>query len=199
PLGRRFDFEWILLRVQVGTDSESCGGCGAADQAEDLVIVGERLSGPVLADWAEQAAVNRVVLGGAGGIVGHGDGKPQSIAEVLLELVLPSPTRGGMAAAGVGQDRQVLGIGVAQAALPPPQREMEVTAKAEVSWLMPTNTEPRLACGSYVPNGRAMPVARERKSWSLTGVGTRSHFRPGFLKLPTSSRFLASTLMMGLP
>ena len=60
--------------------------------------------------------------------MGHGDGKPQPIAEVLLELVLPSPTRGGMAAAGVGQDRQVLGIGVAQAALPPPQREMEVTA-----------------------------------------------------------------------
>ena len=44
-----------------------------------------------------------------------------------------------------------------------------------------------------------MPVARERKSWSLTEVGTRSHLRPGFLKFPTSSRFLASTLMMGLP
>src|ERR1039457_3569018 len=44
-----------------------------------------------------------------------------------------------------------------------------------------------------------MPLAWERKSWSLTGVGTRCYFRPAFLKLPTSSRFLASTLMMGLP
>src|ERR1039457_4313358 len=44
-----------------------------------------------------------------------------------------------------------------------------------------------------------MPDDRERKSWSLTLVETRSHFTPAFLKLPTSSRFLASTLMMGSP
>jgi hypothetical protein len=30
----------------------------------------------------------------------------------------------------------------------PHHREMDVTAKAEVSWLTPTNTEPRLAWGS---------------------------------------------------
>src|ERR1039457_5141186 len=44
-----------------------------------------------------------------------------------------------------------------------------------------------------------MPDDRERKSWSLTLVETRSHFTPAFLKLPTSSRFLASMLMMGSP
>ena len=41
-----------------------------------------------------------------------------------------------------------------------------------------------------------MPVAKERKSWSLTGVGTRPHLGPAFLKLPTNSRFLASTLIV---
>src|ERR1017187_9582177 len=44
-----------------------------------------------------------------------------------------------------------------------------------------------------------MPDDRERKSWSLTLVETRSHFTPAFLRLPTSSRFLASMLMMGSP
>src|SRR5271157_321778 len=36
----------------------------------------------------------------------------------------------------------------------------------------------------------ATPVASERKSWSLTKRGDRSQRAPGFLKLPTSSRFL---------
>ncbi len=43
----------------------------------------------------------------------------------------------------------------------------------------------------------ATPVESERKSWPLTGRGDRSQREPGFLKLPTSSRFLVSTLMMG--
>src|ERR1017187_8940606 len=48
----------VVLRVQVGADSESSGG-GFADQTEDLAIVGERLGGPVFADLTEQAAFNR--------------------------------------------------------------------------------------------------------------------------------------------
>ena len=64
--------------------------------------------------------------------MGHGDGEPQAITEALLELVLPTTMRGGIAAAGVGQDRQVFGVGVAPASLPAPPAA-EVTAKAEVS------------------------------------------------------------------
>ena|SRR5215471_21429056 len=100
----RFDFEGILVGVQVGADFESSTGGGAADQTEDLVVVGARLSGPVLADLAEQAAFNRVVLGSPGGIVGHGDGESQAITETLLKLVFPGATGGGIAAASVGQD-----------------------------------------------------------------------------------------------
>jgi hypothetical protein len=59
PLRRRFDFEWILLRVQAGADLEPRGGGGPADHTEDLVAIGERLGGPVPADLAEQAAFNR--------------------------------------------------------------------------------------------------------------------------------------------
>ena len=148
PLRRGFDFEWIFFRVQVGADFEP-GGCGGpTDQTEDLVVVGERLGGPVPGDLAEQAAFNRVVLGSAGGVVGHGDGESQSITQVPLELLLPSPTRSGIAAAGVGQDQQVLGVGVAQASFLTPPAGDGSDGKGGVSWLTPTNTEPRLAWGS---------------------------------------------------
>jgi hypothetical protein len=106
--------------VIAGADFEPCAGGGPADQTQDLVVVGERLGGPVLADLTEQAAFNRVVLGGAGGIVGHGDGETQAITEVLLEVVFPGASRGGIAAAGVGQDQQVSGVWVAQASFPTP-------------------------------------------------------------------------------
>src|ERR1017187_20419 len=43
----------VVLRVQVGADSESSGGGGFADQTEDLAVVGERLGGPVFADLTE--------------------------------------------------------------------------------------------------------------------------------------------------
>src|SRR6516225_9052760 len=45
----------------------------------------------------------------------------------------------------------------------------------------------------------ATPWACDRKSWRLTGVGVRSHLVPGFLKFPTNSLFLASTLITGFP
>ena len=61
-MGRRFDFEGVVLRVQVGTHSESRGGGGFADQAEDLVVVGKGLGSPVLADLTEQAAFNDGIL-----------------------------------------------------------------------------------------------------------------------------------------
>lgn len=39
-------------------------------------------------------------------------------------------------------------------------------------------------------------MASERKSWSFTRSGERSHLTPEFLKLPTSSRFLVPALKL---
>ena len=50
-----------------------------------------------------------------------------------------------------------------------------------------------------MPYGIATPFAIERKSWSLTASFCRAQTRPGFLKRPTNSLFLVSTLKMGLP
>src|ERR1035437_4542252 len=73
---------------------------------------------------------------------------------------------------------------------------MAWAAKADVSCETPTVTDPRLACRSKMPYGMATPVESERKSWSLTNRGDRSQRAPGFLKLPTSSCFLVSTLII---
>jgi len=109
-----------VFGVQVGTDSEPGGGGRGANQVEGLGVVGERLGRPILGDLAEEAAFDGVVLGGPGGIVGHGDGESQLVTEKPLELVLPGAPRGGVAAAGIGQDQQVLGVGVAPVSFPTP-------------------------------------------------------------------------------
>jgi hypothetical protein len=64
-----------------------------------------------VADLTEQTALNWIVLGGSGGIVGNGNDKAEFIAEALLDLVLPGAACGGIAAAGVGQNQQVLRVG----------------------------------------------------------------------------------------
>src|SRR5262249_5735273 len=96
------------------------GSRSTADQAEDLVVIGEWLSRPVPADLAEQAALDGVVLGCAGGIMGHGNGEAQPVAEVLLQLVFPGAAGGGIAATGVGQNQQMLGVWVAKPTLSSP-------------------------------------------------------------------------------
>ena len=49
------------------------------------------------------------------------------------------------------------------------------------------------------PYGMARPTASVTKSWQLTASGCQHHSAPAFLKFPTSSLFLASTLMTGQP
>ena len=66
--------------------------------------------------------------------MGNGDGKAELIAEVLLDLVLPGPACGGIAAAGVGQNQQALRVGVALTAftLPPTADGMDGKSRSLV-------------------------------------------------------------------
>ena len=89
--GRGFDLERIVFPVQIRPYFEASGSGGLADKLEGLVVAGQWLSGPVPSDLTEQAALNRVVLGGAGRIVGNGDGKAELIAEVLLDWSFQAP------------------------------------------------------------------------------------------------------------
>lgn len=50
-----------------------------------------------------------------------------------------------------------------------------------------------------MPYGTARPNASAGKSWTFTASAARFQARPAFLKLPTSSFFLLSTLTCGNP
>src|SRR3954471_11164328 len=79
------------------------------------------------------------------------------------------------------------------------QRRIVCTAKAAVSLLMPTLTQPAFAARSYTPYGIARPSAWLRKSYTSTssGLPCGRHVRPAFLKSPTSSFFFVSTEITG--
>src|ERR1035437_11069668 len=65
-----------------------------------------------------------IPFGGAGRVVRKGDAQAQAIAQLTLNLLLPGTTLCAIAAAGVGQDEDVAGLGVALAAfLQPPFAE----------------------------------------------------------------------------
>ncbi len=102
------------------------------------------------------------------------EGEPGVIAEAL-QLVFPGASSCRVAAAGIGQDL--------------------ANAFCRSSGGVPL--APRLQIVGSIEYGK--PLTWERKSWTFTRVGVRSHLAPALLKLPTSSLFLASTLTMGLP
>jgi len=76
---------------------------------------------------------------------------------------------------------------------------MEWAAKAGVSCEMPTQTVPRLLGRIVNAVGDAHAAGVGEEVMIVHGTGERSHLAPVFLKLPISSRFLLSTLMMGRP
>ena len=58
------------------------------------------------------------------------------------------------------------------------QRRIDSTAKAAVSALVPTFTQPAFAVRSYTPYGATLPSCLSAKSWSLTRSGSRDHSVP---------------------
>ena len=111
----------ILVVDQLGVHAQPGDRGGSTDVVEDGLVAAQRVAGPVLADLAEQAMVDRVPLGGAAGIVADGDLEMVWINEAVLEGMLEAADAGRVAAAGVGEDQQLCGVGVAceSFALPP--------------------------------------------------------------------------------
>src|SRR5262249_10503266 len=70
-----------------------------------------RCAGTVAADEAEQAMLDRVPFRTPSWVVTDRDLEPEPIAHHRLESLLPQPGAGTVAAAGVGQDQQFVGIG----------------------------------------------------------------------------------------
>jgi hypothetical protein len=119
PLCRRLYADGVVLAIQIGPHDEPCSGDCGADELQDLLVASQRFASPVLADHAEQAALDGVVFRCAGGIVSDRDGESGAIAKPL-QLVFPGSPGGRVAATGVGEDEQMLLAGVTLASLPLP-------------------------------------------------------------------------------
>ena len=105
PGGGRLDTNRVVFPIQTSSHSKPGGSLGGANELQDGFVAFQWMSFPVPADLAKEAAFDRVVFGGASGIVGYGDGEAKAVGQMLLELVLPGAASGGIAASGVSQNQ----------------------------------------------------------------------------------------------
>jgi len=120
-LGSGFGAGGVVTTVQVGGDSQTGFRGSGADEVEDLLIAIEGLAGPVFGNFREESVLNRIPLGSAGGIVSNGDLEVKGIGELRLDFGFPGAATTAVAAAGVGENEQLTGLGVVKGSftLPP--------------------------------------------------------------------------------
>ena len=142
--------------------------------------------------------LDRIPFRSTGGIVGNGHGQGKGVRELGLEFGFPSMTAATVAAAGVSKNEQLARTTIAgRTFLVPPMGDgMSGKGGGIVG-----NADHQSAAifqniinsiGDGDPDG----IGAEVVIIDATG-GADSQRRPGLLKLPTSSRFLLSTLTMG--
>ena len=105
----------VVPLEQMGGDREAGAAGGRADVVEDEFPTEQRATGPALADFAGEAVLDGIVFGLSGWIVAVPGGEAVGIAEAMLQTVLPGPRSVAVAAATVGEDGQVGGVGVPRA------------------------------------------------------------------------------------
>src|SRR5258708_4412474 len=107
--------------IEVGRDCEPSSGASIADEAEDFGVTVKRLGGPVFGDFGEQAVLDGIPFGSAGGVVGNGHCEPKAVAELGLKFSFPGAGTTTVAAAGIGKDEQLsaASVAVGAVALPP--------------------------------------------------------------------------------
>ena len=118
--GGDLDARFVSLFNELGLQAQASLGHGSANVVEDGGEAVERTGRPVLADFAEDAMLDGIPLAAPGGIVDDADGEVVGIAEGVLEVVLPGAWGAAVAAAGVGEDDEFGGVGIARAALVAP-------------------------------------------------------------------------------
>jgi len=111
----------MLPPVEVRRDREAGSGASVADEVEDFGVAVKRLGGPVLGDFGEQAVLDGIPFGSAGGVVSNGHCEPKAVAELALQFDLPGSGTATVAAAGIGKDEQLSAASIAinPVALPP--------------------------------------------------------------------------------
>src|SRR5690349_7470115 len=105
----------IAAGVDLAADGQAGLGGRGADQLNDNLMADQRLAAPVPGDVGEEPVFDPVPFAGPGRQVRHGDGQAGLVGKAL-QLALPQPHAGAVAAAAVGGDDQPLGLGVARLA-----------------------------------------------------------------------------------
>ena len=97
---------------QGGRDLQARGGRRIMQIAEHGLQGPQRLTGPIEANLAEQAMLNRVPLRAVGRIMTHSHAQAQAVAELALELRFPQPGPIPITAPSVAQDQELRSLGV---------------------------------------------------------------------------------------
>ena len=82
---------------------------GGADKAEDFLIAIERLAGPVLGNFREEAVLDGIPFGSTGWIVSNGEGQAEGIGQLGLDFCFPGTATTAVAAAGASQNEDLAG------------------------------------------------------------------------------------------
>src|SRR3954469_6627167 len=112
---RDLDALGIAAGVDLAADGQAGLGGRGADQLNDNLMADQRLAAPGPGDVGEEPVFDPVPFAGPGRQVRHGDGQAGLVGKAL-QLALPQPHAGAVAAAAVGGDDQPLGLGVARLA-----------------------------------------------------------------------------------
>ena len=114
------DAGWVDGGIQLCGHFQTGSCFGGADELECFFVTVQGLGGPVPADLAEQAVLDRIPFGGTGRVVTKRDAQAQAITQLTLDLLLPGSTLCAVTASSVGQDEDVAGPGVTLASFPQP-------------------------------------------------------------------------------
>ena len=179
-------------------NSKSTGVRCAADRIEHQVKASEWLSCPVAGDGAEQPMFDVIPFGGPARVVANGYCNAIFVGP-SLKFTFPESRAMPIAAATVGRDQQFgcVGILLSSPTLPPtPNRTHSKLWRVGRR----SNANVPSLLGHVVNAVRDCPAfGISRKSYTDTASASSRHNRPSFLKLPISSVFLVSTLMVGKP
>jgi hypothetical protein len=91
----------IIARIEDRLHDQASRGLRAANESQHGVPGSQRHAGPVAANLAEEAMLDRVPLRESRWVMAHGDGQAEAIAELDLQSFLPGSSLAAIAAASV--------------------------------------------------------------------------------------------------
>ena len=112
-VGWDLDPRLVLVVVENRLHLQALAGRGRPDVVEYGFVRVQRSSCPVPADLTEEQVLDRIPLRGSRRIVAHRDRDVEAVADLLLQLQLPRPDAGAIAAAVVREYEQAVSLWIA--------------------------------------------------------------------------------------